>query len=176
MKRFTSVVGLAIAILLLGTQVTLAEPADDAATCNITCTVGDIMEWEAASFSAIDLGTITSVGEQKTGSSSLDLYTNGDVSITADNTATAQIASGGNTLTTEYSLSYDGDGTSDTGGSDVSYAAYDTFLGSGSTVTHVAGDGAATVTLGVRATAPAADAPDSGSYSATQTLTAAWSS
>jgi len=166
------------AVLFVATVVpfALATPPDDNATCSITCTVAEIMEWEG-NFPPIDLGTISSQGDSKTGSASAVLYTNGDVTITADNSSAAELsAAGGDTLHTEYKLSYDGDGVTATGGSTVDWTTYNTFLQSGSSVTHVAGDGAVQVTLEVRASNASGTLADSGNYSATQTLTAAWAS
>jgi len=151
-----------------------AQPADDDATCSVSATVDDIMEW-SGNFAAIDLGTMTARDDILTGSETTTLYTNGNVDITADNTTTAELSeAGGDTLYTEYQLSYDGDGVSATGGSAVSYTVYSSFLSSASVATHYDEDGAVVVTLGVRATNPAGTLADAGSYSATQTLTASW--
>jgi hypothetical protein len=151
-----------------------ASPSSTTATCAISVNVSEIMEWDTA-FPAINLASITTQSQQVTGSAITTLYTNGNVDITADNTTAAQLtASGGATLVTEYSLSYDGNGVSATGGSAVSYATYDVFLSTPSRITHVTGDGAVVLTLGVRASNHAGDVSEATSYSATQTLTASW--
>ncbi|MFW6118799.1 MAG: hypothetical protein ACOC7S_00530 [Planctomycetota bacterium] len=151
-----------------------AQPADDTATCSVQATVADIMEWDS-NFAAIDLGTISAQADVLTGSSTVTLFTNGDVSITADTSATAELSEpGSDTLYTEYGLQYDGDGVTATGGADVAYTVYSSFLSGGSAVTHVAGDGAVDVTLQARASNPAGTLGDAGTYSATQTLTASW--
>lgn len=153
-----------------------AQPVDDGATCAVSATVSEIMEW-AGDFDAIDLGTMSAQSDVLTGDSAQVLYTNGDVDITADNTAAAQLdETGGDTLYTEYGLQYDGDGDPDTGGADVGYTVYSSFISSGSAVTHVAGDGAVEVTLLARASNASGTLADAGDYSATQTLTASWSS
>ncbi len=155
-------------------HVASAQPSDDSATCNIEVAVAEIMEWES-NFSAIDLGTITAQADVVSGSSTVTLFTNGDVTITANNSDTAELAEpGGVTLYTEYGLKYDGDGDSATGGADVAYTVYSSFLSGGSAVTHVAGDGAVDVTLQVRASNVAGTLGDAGTYTATQTLTASW--
>ncbi|MGD2175338.1 MAG: hypothetical protein PVJ27_08040 [Candidatus Brocadiaceae bacterium] len=169
--RSLAVAVILAAVVALGVS---AQPADDTATCSVSATVDDIMEW-AGNFAAIDLGTMTAQSDVLTGTATQTLYTNGDVSITADNTTTAELSEvGGDTLYTEYGLQYDGDGVANTGGSDVAYAVYSSFISTGSSVTHVAGDGAVDVTLQARASNAAGTMADSGSYSATQTLTASW--
>jgi hypothetical protein len=81
---------------------------------------------------------------------------------------------GGDTLVTEYKLTFDGDGSSATGASTVDYTSYESFLNPAVSVTHVGGDDAVIVTLYVRAGNYLGDLANSGSYSATQTLTASW--
>lgn len=174
MRRYVLVAAVLAFFALLSAPAT-AAPSDDQATCQITCSVGQIMEWEG-NFSNINLAQITSRTDAPTGSASVNLYTNGDVSVSADNGATAQLDDGGgSTLVTEYQLAYDGDGSGATGGTDVGWTAYGSFLDPASNVTHYSGDGVVQVTLSVRASNPTGDVADTGSYSATQTLTASWS-
>jgi len=172
-KLRLSLVVLAIAGLAYG-HLARAQPAADTATCSVQATVGDIMEW-GSDFAAIDLGTMSARGDVLTGSSTVTLFTNGDVSITADTSDTAELDDGGgDTLYTEYGLQYSEDGTTATGGSDVAYTVYSSFLSGGSAVTHFAGDGAVDVTLQARASNPTGTLADAGTYNATQTLTASW--
>ena len=172
MKRYWLIAVVAALLLPAAWQETLAADAD----CDITCTVADIVEWEAASFANITLANITSQGVPVSDSAELDLYINGDVDITADNTVTAELSeAGGDTLVTEYQLEYDGNGVAATGGATVSWTAYGTFLdGAGSAVTHFSKDGAVGVTLSARASCDTGNVPDAAAYSATQTLTATW--
>jgi hypothetical protein len=154
----------------------LAQPVDDDATCDISVTVADIMEW-SSNFPPIVLDDITSQATVVTDDSTLMLYTNGDVEITADiSSGLAQLTGPDNDkLVTEYALSYDGNGsTTGTGGAAVGFTNYDAFLSSGSDVTHVSGDGAVDVTLSVRASNASGELANAGLYNATQTLTAAW--
>ena len=173
MKR-CFLLGVAVLSLLLASSI-WAATVDDPATCSISATVDDIMEW-AGDFPAIDLGTMSSQADVLTGNATQTLYTNGDVSITADNTATAELAVGGDTLYTEYGLQYDGDGASATGGANVAYAVYSSFVSTGSSVTHISLDGGVDVTLQARASNAAGTQANSGVYTATQTLTASWAS
>jgi hypothetical protein len=153
-----------------------AAPPPDTATCSITVTVADIMEWEA-NFPPIALADITSQGASVTGSATITLYTNGDVDISADNTTAAQLTGpASDTLVTEYALAYDGDGVTNTGGLAVLWTLYSSFLGVASRVTHVPGDGAVDVTLSVRASNAGGTLANAGAYAATQTLTATWAS
>jgi hypothetical protein len=177
MKSLAKVLLLVTVVLFLAPGLVLADPNDTDATCSVTVTVDNIMEW-SGNFSGIDLGTITSQGDIVDGNDTTTLYTNGNVDITADNTATAQLSNGdpnsSDTLVTEYKLTYDGDGASATGGSTVDWTEYDTFLSSASVVTHISEDGAVEVRLWARASNPAGEVADAGSYGATQTLTASW--
>lgn len=148
-----------------------AVPPPVSATCDISCTVADIVEWSQASFPAIELAELTTQSSEATDSASLILYTNGDVKITADNSDEAGLSKGGNhKLGTEYRLEFD------TAGAATGWSNYDSFLKNGLTVEHISGDGAIEVTLSVRASNDIKKPGDSGRYSATQTLTVCWSS
>jgi hypothetical protein len=152
----------------------LAAPADSDSTAAVSCTVDGVMEW-AGNFADIDIaGHITAQATVVTGSATVALYTNGDVTISADNTAAARLTQGADFLVTEYRLEYDGDGATATGGSTVDYLAYNNFLTAPSAVTHIGGDGAVDVTLRVRASNQVGNVADAGTYTATQTLTASW--
>jgi hypothetical protein len=143
----------------------LALPADVTATAAVSCTVDDIMEWEG-NFTALGLDPITAQGTIVTKSGTATLYTNGDVHITANNAGTtARLTLGSDFLVTQYSLGYDGNGST---------TGYATFLSTPSVVTHVTLDGAVVVTLTVKAYNQAGDVANAGLYEATQTLTASW--
>ncbi len=175
MKTLFKVILLLVA-LCFAPSLALAQPADDSATCDITVTVNAIMEWSAASYADIALAAITSQTDTPSGSRDFTLYTNCNSEISADNTATAQLSSATDTLVTEYQLAFDGDGVTATGGTDIgAWTDYSTFLSTASAVTHVDGDGTAVITLSARAST-GGTVPDQGNYSATQTLTAAWTS
>jgi len=159
MRSYLFIAVLAVSTLSLAPDFVLAEPPSTSATCNITCTVADMVEWSDTSFPPIDLADLTTQSRQVSGSSSLYLYTNGDVKITADNSDAAQLSKDDNyRLVTEYKLEYDAFGLNKTGGGMVDWSGYDSFLSKGSTVTHVSGDGAVEVTLSVRVS------NDSGSF------------
>jgi len=132
------------------------------------------MYW-ASGFAPIALAPISTRNGSSEGSSSATLVLTGDVELTADNTPTAQLASaGGCRLVTEYRLAFDGNGNSATGAADTSYVSYDHFLDPALRIVHVIGDDDVQVTLWVRARSDVSSVPDSGDYSATQTITAAW--
>jgi hypothetical protein len=161
-------------LVMAGAGTLLAAPPSTTATCAISASVSQIMEWDAA-FPAINLASITTQSQQVMGTAATTLYTNGNVDITADNTTASRLtSSGGATLVTEYSLSYSGDGVAATGGSAVSYATYDVFLSTPSLITHVTGSGNVVLTLGVRASNHTGTVAEATSYSSTQTLTATW--
>ena len=136
----------------------------------------DIMEW-SGSFGDIALSSITSKDDVRTGSSTLSLATNGEVEISAD-VSSAQLTNttGGSsdTLITEYKLSFDGDGSSNTGAAGTAYQNYDVFLSTPVTVTHILGDDEVDVTLSVRVQNPPGELADAGDYAATITLTSHW--
>jgi len=180
MKNLVKVV-LFLAVLCLALRVALAaDPGPDSATCDVTVTVNSILEWSDASYTDIALiPPITATTQTPSGSRDFTLYTNCNCEISADITAAAQLENEGastDTLVTKYQLAYDGDGFSDTGGTDVGgWTDYSTFLSPASAVTHVDGDGAVVVTLSAQAST-SGNVPDAGDYRATQTLTAAWTS
>jgi len=135
--------------------------------------VGQSLNWEST-FGPIALPSITSKNQMSEGSSSAILLISGDVEISADKSAEAQLSSATDTLVTEYKLTFDGDGSSATGGTDTNYETYDTFLTTAKLVNHVTDDDYVEVTLHVRASNYTNDLPDAGTYTATQTLTVHW--
>jgi len=161
-------------VLLIDANVAMADPVPDHvhATAVVTVTVDEIIEWAAPNFAEIHLLTITARDDAPEASKSLVLYTNCNLTITADHTAAAQLTKTTDTLVTEYKLEYDGDGDPDTGGATVDWAEYDDFIPVGSAVIHYTLDGAVNVTLSARASNDAGNVADAGDYTATQTLTA----
>ena len=133
----------------------------------------DFMYWRS-NFSPITLQNIGSRGQVSQGSSQVTLFTNGDAEISADNSTAAQLSSAGDTLVTEYKLTFDGDGSGATGGTGTNYETYDRFLTTAAPVTHVTGDDDVEVTVHVKASNYANDLADAGTYTATQTLTVHW--
>jgi hypothetical protein len=175
MNKLYLVGAFALAVTCMFAGSVTAQPADDPATCAVSATVDNIMEWEG-NFAAIDLGHITAQATVLTGTAAITLWINGDIHITADNTSAAQLHETDDTLVTAYGIAYDGDGSTATGGSTVAYTAYDSFLTTASVVTHFDEDGAVEVTLSARAANDTDNVADAGSYTAVQTLTASWGS
>lgn len=183
MKNLAKVLLLAGLWLCLTSNLVLAAPVNADATCDISVTVAEIMEW-SGNFTAITLANITAQNSQVEDDETVTLYTNGDVSITADNTVAAELDNDGastDTLVTEYKIAFDASAAPDTfgtpGAKGATYQTYDQFLnGTAATVTHSDGDGAIDVTLYVQASNDTGQVADSGAYSCTQTLTAAWAS
>jgi len=176
MKTLAKVLLLVTVALCLTPGLVLADPNDTDATCSVTVTVDNIMEWSGNFPTGIAMANITAQSTVVDGNDTTTLYTNGNVDITTAGTAvlTNTDPNSADVLVTEYKLTYDGDGASATGGSTVDWTAYDSFLTSASVITHISEDGAVDVTLWARASNPAGEVVDAGSYSATQTLTAAW--
>lgn len=165
------------------------DPGDSVATCAITVSVLSIIEWEGAAFPAIDIDAesadapIAAHADDPCGHSDFTLWTNCDVELSAniaDNAA--RLTDGTDTLVTKYRILTDGDGDPCTGAATLAVAAsssdvftlYSSFLSEPLDITHVPTDGSVEVTLWVQATNEADEVSDSGSYSATQTITAAW--
>jgi len=175
MRIYLFIAVLVVFALSSAPSLVLAGPPPVSATCNISCTVADIVEWSDDSFSAIDLGNLTAENREVSGSASLVLYTNGDVQIIADKSDATRLSKDGvHNLVTQYKLEYDAAGTGQTGGRTAGWSDYDRFLVNGSQVTHVCGDGAVEVILSVRAFKNTARAGESGRYTARQTLTVCW--
>ena len=138
---------------------------------------GEFLHWEGfANFGPIALENIGNRNQVREGYSSLNLTLNGNATISADNSAAAQLThtTSGDTLVTEYKLTFDGDGDPNTGGETVDWTPYNDFLTTPSDVTYFTGDEDVEVTLHVRASNAAGTLADAGTYTATQTLTASW--
>ncbi len=134
----------------------------------------DTLSW-SGNFSSTDIATqISTQATSVTASETITLQTTGDAVLTADNTSSAQLSCATDTLKTEYKLVYDGDGSSNTGGSDVDWVIYSSFISGGSNITHVGTDDFVDVTLWIRASNYANDLADADTYNATQTITATW--
>jgi len=163
-------------LVLFSTQnLVMAGNNPVSATCDISCTVVDIVEWSNDSFSTINLGDLTAEKKEVTGSASLVLYANRDVQIIADNSDAAQLSKDiVHTLITQYKLEYYGGGKGQTDGITADWSDYDYFLSNGSQVTHFPGEGVVEVILSVRAFKNTASAAESGYYTARQTLTVCW--
>ena len=178
MKKSVKKVVLLMGIVLLldANLVWAPDPGDQPATCNISVTVNTLMEW-AGNFSDISLTAISDQADAPEGSQTQTLYTNCNLEISANNNTAARLSSATDSLVTKYKLSYDGDGSTTTGGTGVgTWTDYNEFLSTASAVTHVSTDGAVNVTLYVQASNPNGEAADAGSYTAIQTLTASWTS
>jgi len=171
MKSFRFVITLAILALLPTEAVVYAKPSPSSAVCNITCTVADIAEWSHESFSPIHLD-LTAKNNQASGSSSLVLYANGDVEITADHSDMAQLSKNSfSKLTTEYKLESDNFMGNQ---SPTDWSNFDSFLGNGTTITHTPGSGAVEIVLSVKAVNDSGSPASPGFYQASQTLTVCW--
>jgi hypothetical protein len=167
---------LLLCVLFCTTVLVSAVPPPTAATCKITCTVSEIVEWSQTSFPDIDLGKLTVQNKQAAGETELTLYTNGDVTIIADNSNSAELSSGSHTLQTEYKLKFDGSGIGQTGGRPTEWRLFDTFLKEGADIIHSHTDGAVEVILSVKASIKEIRPENSGQYNAIQTLTVYWKS
>ena len=181
MRKLLITLTVVIALCLTTNSAFAGDPNyNDAATCVINVTVDQIVEWEGAAYAAINLATIDDKGDVPDGNSVYTLWLNCNVSLTADNTAAAELDNdppGSDTLVTEYKVTYDGDGDPDTGGTDTDWATYNNFIsGSGSAITHVDNDGAVEIRLRARASNRTDEVADAGDYTCTQTLTATWAS
>ena len=134
--------------------------------------LGDASWQEEGVFDPITLPDITTQDAIVDGFSIRFLDLTEDVEISADNSA--RLTKGSSYLITEYKLTFDGDGSSTTGGPMVDWTDYSTFLVPAAVVMWVADDNDVEVTLHVRARNDADEVANAGEYIATQTLTATW--
>lgn len=184
MKILAKVLLPALVLLCFTPNLVLADdPGDANATCAISVTVNTILEWEG-NFTDITLTAISAQADTPEANEVQTIYTNCNFEIDSDQTTTAQLSSTTDTLVTKYKLADDGDGSSDTGATAAAesasgistWADYNSFLSTALAVTHVDTDGAVNITLHVQASNNAGEVADAGSYTATQTLTASWTS
>lgn len=174
--KFTILLLISCFLCSLAGPALAVPPPPVSATCRITCTVSEIVEWSETTFPDIDLGELNTQKKQAAGESSLTLYTNGDVTITADNSSSAEMSSGPYTLQTEYQLRCDGSGVEQTGGRPSEWCTFDTFLKEAAEIIHIPTDGEVEIILSVKASVKDIRPEDTGSYNAIQTLTACWKS
>ena len=143
----------------------------------IICAVNEYV-WGTFNPATISLTNISKQSDVREGSSTITLTISGadpEAVITADNTTAAQLSNGTDTLVTEYKLTFDGDGTSGSGGTSMTeYVAYDTFLSDGLHIQQAGGDTNVQVTLHVQASNRPNEVSDAGDYTATQTITVTW--
>lgn len=126
-------------------------------------------------FSPITLSNIITREGIVEGDSTTTLQLTGDVALSADNTNNARLLeAGGDFLITEYKMTFDGNGVSDSGASNIDYTSYDSFLNPSITITHIGGDDYVDVTLYVRASNQIGNLANAASYSAAQTITVSW--
>lgn len=132
------------------------------------------MYWEG-DFSPIALPNIATQDATSAANSTVTLFTTGNVDISANNSSTAELTGPAeDTLITEYKLTFDGDGVSQTGAETVTLARHDDFLVPPVRVTHVPGDDDVEVTLRAEAKNDGGTLANAGTYTATQTLTVTW--
>jgi len=174
---YLSIVALMVYYILFGSpSLALAVPPPASASCRISCTVADIAEWSEARFPDIDLGELTADNKQAIGETALVLYTNGNVTVTADNSNTAELSFGPHALTTKYKLRYNRLGINQTGGNSTVWYPFDTFLKESTDIVHTPTNGAVEVILSVEASVEEITPQNSGQYTAVQTLTVCWKS
>jgi len=148
-----------------------AVPSPTGAMCNISCTVAEVAEWSNNSLPVANLPDSAAIDIDASGGTSLVLYTNGDVKITADNPDTALPSKDAlNKPLTVYKLEYNGCGTDQADSSTVTCSWYDSFPANDSTARRVSSNGAVEVTLSVN------HPVDSGRHCPTRILTVCWKS
>jgi len=109
------------------------------------------VEWSETDFSDINLGELTGDNKQAIGETALTLYTNGDVTITADNSNTAELSFDSHVLMTKYKLRYNGLGIKQIGDNSTVWHPFNTFLKKATDIVHTPTDGAVEVILSVKA-------------------------
>jgi len=192
MRKLLITLTVVMALCFTTNSALAGDPNDnDPATCTITASVDQIVEWEGANFAAMSCAVITAQADTPTDSEAYTLWLNCNVELSANNTGTvAQLthSSTSDYLVTKYKISTDGDADPDTGADATAVTAsgsntwrtHTNFLTTPLAITHVDNDGAVEVTLEVQASNDMTghyEVADAGSYgSCEQTITATWTS
>jgi hypothetical protein len=162
-----------------------------ASTLLLTTAICSAIHPDWSDFGPITLTAIDAQNQVRQGSATVTLYveTVSLLQFSADNTPASQLtlASSGDTLITEYDVTTDGDGVSDTGATAAAIAAsgtgtginrvwtaYNNFLAVPLEITRASGDEYVDVTLYIRVYNRDNNVSDRGDYTATQTFTLTW--
>jgi hypothetical protein len=171
MRKCLLVATLAIFALSSASDSLLANWPAVGATCDISCTIAETVEWSQSGFQDVEPANLTGQNAQIYCSTSVMLYTNGDVTITADSSDLAQLAKDDDQrLVTEYKLEYNG-GKTITG-----WSSYEHLLINSPTLMHITGDAGADVTLSANVHNHTTTQAEVDKHSATVTLTVCWQS
>lgn len=155
----------------------LARHAPVSATCDISCTVAEVVEWSNDTSPAINLES-TVVGDcEATASTSVVLYSNRGVQIVADSPQVAELSKGGlKILINEHKIEDDAGGIGITGGRAAAWADYGCVLMNGPHVIHVPNEGVVEVSGPPKMPKSDVAAEDSCCYTTTPVLTVCWKS
>jgi hypothetical protein len=161
--------------LLMGNSLALGKSAST--TITIIATVDKFAEWADSGPVVVqsDWPAINQVGQSRTVSKSLTLYTNTEAAITAEAGANGGILKRGTqSLTTEYKLT--GKLTNPDSHFKVAGSSSGEFFNSGNVynVAHESGVGAYPLNLDVQITSPAKEAVEPGEYTCSVILTVGW--
>jgi len=155
----------------------LSDHTPVSATCDISCTVAEVVEWSNNTSPPINLES-TLVGDcEATASTSVVLYSNRGVQIVADSPQVAQLSKGGlKILINEHKIEVDAGGIGITGGRAAAWADYGCVLMNGPHVIHVPKEGVVEVTGPPKMPKSDVAAEDSCCYTTTPVLTVCWKS
>lgn len=171
MRKCLLVAALAIFALSSASDSLLANRPSVSAMCDISCTVAETIEWSQSTSPTIEPADITGQNTQIYCSTSVMLYTNGDVAITTDNSDLVQLAEDkACRLVTDHKLEYD------TGGTITAPSSYQHLLINSPTLMRITGDAGADVTLSTKVHNHTTTQAEVDKHSATVTLTVCWQS
>ena len=171
MRKCLLTAALAIFALSSASDSLLANRPSVSATCDISCTVAETVEWSQSSSQDVEPANLTGQNNEVYGSTSVMLYTNGDVAITTDNSDLVQLAKDkACRLVTNHKLECD------TGETRTAPSSYEHFLINSPTLMHITGDAGADVTLSAKVHNQTAIQAEVDKHRATVTLTVCWQS
>lgn len=129
------------------------------------------MEWSQTGFQDVEPANLTGQNNEVCGSTSVMLYTNGDVTITTDNSDLVQLAKD-----EACGLATDRKPECDTGQTITAPSSYEHLLINSPTLMHITGDAGADVTLSANGHNHTTTQAEVDRHSATVTLTVCWKS
>jgi len=166
-----------ILTLFLTQSLALSDHTPVSATCDISCTVAEVVEWSNDTSPPINIESTVVEDCEATASTSFVLYSNRGVQIVADRHQVAQFSKGGlKMLINEHKIEDYAGEISITGGRAPARANYDCFLMNGPHVIHVPKEGVVEVTGPPKIPMSDVAAEDSYCYTTTSVLTVCWKS
>lgn len=171
MRKCLLTAALAIFALSSACDSLLANRPSVSATCDISCTIAETVEWSQSGFQDVEPANLTGQNTQIYHSTSVMLYTNADVAITTDNSDLVQLAEDkACRFVTDHKLE------GDTGETITAPSSYEHLLINSPTLMRITGDAGADVTLSAKVHNHTTTQAEVDKHRATVTLTVCWQS